>query len=67
MSVDKEIFDHLQDLPSEAQDEVLDFVKFLREKNRKNDWTELSLKSALRGMKEDEGPEYTRKDIVEKI
>lgn len=65
MSVDKEIHRYLQDLPPEDQDEVLDFVKFLSQKNQKHSWGDLSLESAMRGLEQEDETNYTKEDIKE--
>lgn len=67
MSVDKEIYDYLQKLPSEAKNEVLDFVKFLNQKNKGRRWSEFSLSTAMRGMEKADQPEYTKEDIVDHV
>lgn len=70
MSVDEEIFEHLQDLPQSARSEVLDFIEFLNKKetNREDrEWSKRSLESAMRGLVHQDDPEYTTDDIIERI
>lgn len=62
---------YIKQLPKGRQEEVLDFVEFLLKKPEKisdrqeeQEWSEMSLTSAMRGMEEDT-PEYTTKDIKE--
>jgi len=59
-------------LPESSQAEVLDFVEFLFSKTetkspvRENrEWTNLSLSSAMRGMEEEDEPQYTSDDLKE--
>ena len=66
------IINRLNSLPCNAQSEVLDFVEFLKilqmqeECNRDeyNIWSDFSLLSAMKGMKEEEST-YTSADIIE--
>ncbi len=65
MTTADQISQHLQTLPEPVLREVLDFVEFLKSRHkipkaREEDtmWTDLSLKSAMRGM-EDEETSYT--------
>lgn len=71
MTTVEKIAQHVQVLPEPVQQEVLDFVEFLKSrrqlpKDRDEDavWTELSLTSAMRGMEDEESP-YTLTDIKE--
>ena len=71
MTTADQISQQLQTLPEPVLREVLDFVEFLKSrdklpKDHEEDamWTDLSLTSAMRGM-EDEEALYTRTDIVE--
>ena len=71
MTTVERITRHLQTLPESVQRKVLDFVEFLKSrrkisKDREEDaiWTDLSLRSAMRGM-EDENSPYTLADIKE--
>ena len=71
MTTVERIAQHLQSLPEPVQQEVLDFVEFLKSrrempKGREEDamWTDLSLTSAMRGM-EDENSPYTLTNIKE--
>lgn len=71
MTTVERIAQHLQSLPEPVQQEVLDFVEFLKArreipKGREEDavWTDLSLTSAMRGM-EDEDSHYSLTDIKE--
>lgn len=66
------IMAHVTELPPSLQAEVLDFVKFLltrqkRETVEQEDREErpLSLSLAMRGMEDEESPEYTIEDLEE--
>ena len=71
MSTVDKIAQHVQALPEPIQQEVLDFVEFLKSrrqlpKDHDEDavWTELSVTSAMRGMEDEDSP-YTLTDIKE--
>ena len=71
MTTAQAILQHLQALPDSLQQEVLDFVKFLKsrrtgrgEGHEDAAWSRLSLASAMRGM-EDEETLYTLGDLKE--
>lgn len=69
MSTAEQIIHEIATLRPEKQSEVLEFVEFLKEKERKKEEEALmgaSLASAMRGM-EDEDSLYSESDIVEKI
>lgn len=69
MSTAEQIIQEIATLRPEKQSEVLEFVEFLKEKERKNEEDALrgaSLASAMRGMG-DEDSLYSESDIVEKI
>jgi hypothetical protein len=60
-------------LPESYQREVLDFVEFLLKKTKNGDsrkedteWRDFSLAGALRGMEDDDFPDYTEADFKEK-
>jgi hypothetical protein len=54
-------------LPEPTQYQVLDFVDYLLSRSRQEDilWSKLSVRWALRGMENEEWPEYSTQDIVE--
>ncbi|MCP5051795.1 MAG: DUF2281 domain-containing protein [bacterium] len=63
----------IQKLPKRYQQEIFDFVEFLLYKNRDKasgsedrEWNDLSLSCAMRGMEDEEFPEYTNEDFTEK-
>ena len=58
----------LESLPTEAQQEVLDFVEFLAAKRQKENraWSVFSLTAALSGMEGDEWPEFCDGDFTER-
>lgn len=60
----------VQKLPTEYQAEVLDFVEYLLAKttrgdqeNEENLWSDLSLTFAMRGMEDEDEPQYTIADL----
>lgn len=61
----------MQKLPIAAQEEVLHFVEFIAQKfERKADeegqWSEFSLTQAMRGMEDEDAPDYTEADLKER-
>jgi hypothetical protein len=65
MTLDEKIQKYAQKLPRPFQEELFDFVQYLlmkAEGQEKQDWTSLSLSSAMRDM-EDEPALYTISDI----
>lgn len=68
MRIADQIQEQVQALPERMQEEVLDFVGYLSYKLRQEDrhWSALSLRSALRGMEDEEWPEYTEEDFKER-
>ena len=69
MSTAEQIIHEITGLRPEKQLEVLEFVEFLKEKERKsedNAFREASLASAMRGM-EDEESLYSESDIIEEF
>lgn len=69
MSTAEQIIDEIACLRSEKKSEVLEFVEFLKEQERKNEeiaFKALSLTAAMRGM-EDEDSLYSESDVIEKI
>ncbi|MFK7785252.1 MAG: hypothetical protein AB8B56_09055 [Crocinitomicaceae bacterium] len=69
MSTAERIIQELSGLRPERQSEVLDFIEFVKEKEKKKEedlFFESSLSSAMRGM-EDEDAIYSEADINEKF
>ena len=69
MSTAERIIQELSELRPERQSEVLDFIEFVKEKEKKKEeslFFESSLSSAMRGM-EDEDAIYSEADINEKF
>ena len=69
MSTAERIIQELSGLRPERQSEVLDFIEFVKEKEKKKEeelFFESSLSSAMRGM-EDEEAIYSEADINEKF
>lgn len=69
MSTAEQIIHEITGLRPEKQSEVLEFVEFLKEKERKAEdsaFKEASLAAAMRGM-EDEESLYSESDVIEKF
>ncbi len=73
MNVAERIANEVESLPPEVQQEVLDFVGFLRTRlvareSRKDDilWSGFSIGNALRGMEDEAGPDYSEADLKER-
>jgi hypothetical protein len=69
MSIAEKIIHEITGLRPEKQSEVLEFVEFLKEKERRNEEKSLrdgSLSAAMRGM-EDEDSLYAESDIIERL
>ena len=68
MSTAERIQRHIQHLPEPMQQEVLDFVEYLTQKLQKDDqdWSALSIQSALRDLEDDVWPVYEDQDFTEK-
>ena len=65
MTVDERIQQAIQELPDPYREELWDFIQYLlvkAERVEQQEWTALSLTSAMRGM-EDEPSPYTLDDI----
>ncbi len=62
--VDK-IQQYVQRLPTSFQAEVLDFVEYLlvKTQRREEDWSDLALAFAMRGMEDEDTPLYTPADL----
>ena len=70
MLLSERIRQYVQRLPPSSQAEVLDFVEYLLSKadrevieQEKRTWSSLSLSFAMRGMENEEAPEYTASDL----
>ena len=70
MLLSERIQQYVQRLPSSSQAEVLDFVEYLLSKTdreiveqEKRTWSSLSLSFAMRGMENEDAPEYTASDL----
>jgi hypothetical protein len=65
MALEDQIQQYVQELPRSLQEELLDFIQYLlmkAEQQEKQEWSVLSLSSALRDM-EDEESLYTLADL----
>ena len=70
MVITDKIQKYIQKLPESLQSEVLDYVEYLLakaeyEKSRQEDksWSDLSLNFAMRGMENDDDPDYSASDL----
>ena len=68
MTISERIHEKLRGLPEPVQREVLDFVEYLAQTLRKEDeeWSQLSMAAALRGLEEEKWPRYDEGDLKEK-
>ncbi|MDJ0659101.1 MAG: hypothetical protein QNJ42_06375 [Crocosphaera sp.] len=70
MSNIKQLIDQkLESLTEEKQKKVLDFVGLLTQESiesENTEWNQFSLEQAMRGLENDELPEYTEQDLIEK-
>ncbi|MGI8668983.1 MAG: DUF2281 domain-containing protein [Aridibacter sp.] len=71
MIVTKQVTEKLQKLPISAQEEVLHFIEFLtqrfeQEADEDKQWSDFSLAQSMKGLENDELPEYTEEDLKEK-
>ena len=67
MTLDEKIQKYVQKLPRSLQEELLDFVEYLvmkAEQQERQDWSTLSLSSAMRDMDE-EPVSYNSSDLKE--
>ncbi len=65
MTLDEKIYHYARKLPYSFQEELFDFIQYLlmkAEQQEKQDWTALSLSSAMRDM-EDEPALYSTSDL----
>ena len=74
MIVMEKIHQSMQKLPEPLQAEVLDFVEYLLSKAQReatpedeNAWAGMSLDLAMRGMEDEDTPEYTAADLKEEF
>jgi len=73
MPLAEKIQQYIQKLPETDQADVLIYVKSLSVKKKKKSksdrveesWGDFSLSSAMRGMEDEEGPEYSAADLKE--
>ena len=66
MTVANLIQNRIKLLPEPTQEEVLDFVNYLLYKlDEDRMWAAVSVKAAMRGLEEEEWPEYHDEDLKE--
>jgi hypothetical protein len=70
MALTDKIHEGVQQLPIAFQAEVLDFVQYLLAKAKREAsehdedlWSHLSLTFAMRGMEDEDSPQYTKADL----
>ena len=70
MTLTDKIQASVQKLPTAYQAEVLDFVEYLLAKTTRSTqeqeesrWSDLSLTFAMRGMEDEDAPQYTKADL----
>jgi hypothetical protein len=67
MTVVDLIQDRVKLLPEPIQKEVLDFVDYLLHKSKEDrEWVELSVRAAVRGLEDEQWPEYGDEDLKER-
>jgi len=70
MKIAEKIVEYLETMPESAQAEVLDFVEYLQSKQahegRDDEWSRVSLETAMRGIEEEPSP-YSVEDIKERF
>jgi len=73
MIVRDQITDRLQKLSPSLQRKVLDFIDFLEhgaaqrhDASEDADWTKFSLAQAMNGLEDEDSPEYSEADLIEK-
>lgn len=70
MAIAEKIHKYIEELPTPLQEEALDFVEYLLMKAKSRsaqkedeDWSILSITSAMQGMEDEEAPSYTDADL----
>ncbi len=68
MAIAEKIHKYIEELPASLQEEALDFVEYLLMKAKSTqqedeDWSFLSITSAMQGMEDEELPSYTDADL----
>lgn len=64
MNLEEKILHQIHSLPESKKAEVLDFVEYLKNKTGDEDWSDLSLSSAMHGMEDEDSP-YSLDDLQE--
>ncbi len=69
----EQIADRLERLPPSLQREVLDFIEFLSQKlangeaaSEDDKWQRFSLAQAMKGLEDEDSPEYSEADLKER-
>jgi hypothetical protein len=66
MTIEQAVLENLQDLPTEKQQQVLDFVKFLKQQtNIKSELSSQGSRKSYKGLWADLGISITDEDIAE--
>ncbi len=67
VSTIEKITHKIRKLPSDKQEKVLEYIEVLEEnQNELNSWNSFSLENAMKGLEDDQLPEYTEEDLKEK-
>jgi len=70
MIMTKQIADKVQKLPPASQEKVLRYVEHLLENNgsrtEDDEWSYFAFSQAMRGLEDDDMPEYTDADLKER-
>lgn len=69
MSIKQLINQKIDHLSENEQKKVLDFINIIKQENFENEiniWNQFSLEQATRDLEDDNLPEYTENDLIEK-
>lgn len=67
VSTIEKITHKIRKLSSDKQEKVLEYIEVLEEnQNELNSWNSFSLENAMKGLEDDQLPEYTEEDLKEK-
>ena len=67
MNISQKLLQSIEALPESKQQEIFDFVEYLRQKAEREEngvWSDLSIESAMQGMETEDSP-YLEADIKE--
>lgn len=67
VSTIEKITHKIKKLSSDKQEKVLEYIEVLEEnQNELNSWNTFSLENAMKGLEDDQLPEYTEEDLKER-